>query len=75
MQYKVVPFNAVISRNDGADQAAKQLQALIDNMRADGWEYVEMANIDTYVEGTNGCFGFGAKPGYSVSVAAVVFKK
>lgn len=44
-------------------------------MKAEGWEYVEMANIDTYVEGTSGCLGFGAKPGYNAAVAAVVFKK
>ena len=34
-----------------------------------------MVNIDTFVEGTNGGFGFGAKPSYNVAVAAVVFKK
>ena len=75
MQYKVIPFNAVIGQKDGAIQAAQQLQALIDTMQADGWEYVEMVNIDTFVVGTDGCFGFGAKPSYNVSVAAVVFKK
>lgn len=75
MEYKVVPFNAVIGQKDGASQAASQLQSLIDTMKADGWEYVEMANIDTYVEGTSGCLGFGAKPGYNAAVAAVVFKK
>lgn len=75
MEYKVVPFNAVIGQKDGAAQAAKQLQTLIDTMKSEGWDYVEMANIDTYVEGTNGCLGFGAKPGYGTSVAAVVFKK
>ncbi len=75
MEYKVVPFNAVIGQKDGASQAANQLQSLIDKMKAEGWEYVEMANIDTYVEGTSGCLGFGAKPGYNASVAAVVFKK
>ena len=47
MEYKVVPFNAVIGQKDGASQAANQLQSLIDKMKAEGWEYVEMANIDT----------------------------
>lgn len=75
MEYKVVPFNAVIGQKDGASQAASQLQSLIDTMKAEGWEYVEMANIDTYVEGTSGCLGFGVKPGYNAAVAAVVFKK
>lgn len=75
MEYKVVPFNAVIRQKDGASQAASQLQSLIDTMKAEGWEYVDMANVDTYVEGTSGCLGIGAKPGYSASVAVVVFKK
>lgn len=75
MEYKVVPFNAVIGQKDGASQAASQLQGLIDTMKSEGWEYVEMVNIDTYVEGTSGCLGFGAKPGYNAAVAAVVFKK
>lgn len=75
MEYKVVPFNAVIGQKEGAKEAASQLQQLIDVTRAEGWEYVEMTNISTYVEGTSGCLGIGAKPGYNASVAAVVFKK
>lgn len=44
-------------------------------MKTEGWEYVDMANVDTYVEGTAGCLGIGAKPGYNASVAVIVFKK
>lgn len=75
MEYKVIPFNAVVRENNGAVLAAKQLQQLIDEMNADGWEYVEMVNIDTFVQGNDGCLGIGATPSYNVSVAAVVFRR
>lgn len=44
-------------------------------MKTEGWEYVDMANVDTYVEDTSGYLGIGAKPGYNASVAVIVFKK
>jgi hypothetical protein len=75
MEYKVIPFNAVVRENNGAVLAAKQLQQLIDEMKADGWEYVEMVNIDTFVQGNDGCLGIGSTPSYNVSVAAVVFRR
>jgi len=75
MEYKVVPFNANLTQNDSADVAARQLQNLIQTMQSQGYEYVSMEGIDTNVAGTNGCLGIGAKPGYSATVAVVVFRK
>ncbi len=75
MEYKVVPFNANLQQKDTANAAAAQLQSLIDQYNAEGYELVSLGSIDTYVEGSNGCLGIGAKPGYNTSVEVVVFKK
>ncbi len=75
MEYRVLPFNANLKRDDSADSAARQLQQLIDRQVAEGYEYVGLEEITTNVEGSNGCFGIGAKPGFTASVAVAVFKK
>ena len=43
-------------------------------MKTEGWEYVDMANVDTYVEGTSRCLGIGAKPGYNVQGNTELFQ-
>lgn len=75
MEFKVLPFNAQLRRGDSADGAARQLQQLIDQQRAEGYEYVRLEEITTDVAGTNGCLGIGAKPGFVVTVSVAVFKK
>lgn len=75
MGYKVMPFNANLGQQDGAEKAASQLQDLIDAQLSEGYEFVSMGNIDTAVAPESGCLGFGAKPGFSTSVAVAVFKK
>lgn len=75
MEYKVVPFNANLKHDGSAEEAATQLQTLIDNQKLNGYEFYRMDNISTNVAGTNGCLGIGAKPGYEASVAIVIFRK
>lgn len=75
MEYKVVPFNANLKHDGSVEEAAKQLQTLIDNQKLNGYEFYRMDNISTNVAGTNGCLGIGAKPGYEASVAIVIFRK
>lgn len=75
MEYKVVPFNANLQQDDAVETSAYQLQILITKYQSEGWEFVSMGNIETNVAGTNGCLGIGAKPGYTSSVAVVVFKR
>jgi len=75
MEYKVLPFNASLKRKDTADVAARQLQQLIDQQRAQGYEYVRLEEITTCIDGTNGCLGIGAKPSYIVTVSVAIFKK
>jgi hypothetical protein len=75
MTYKVVPFTAKIGNTDSASAAAAQLESVISAHAAEGWDYVRLEQVDTYVAGSNGCFGFGAVPGRSISIAMVVFRR
>jgi hypothetical protein len=74
-RYRVVPFVASVSMNEGRTQAADQLEALIERWSGDGWEYVRLESVETYIAGSAGCFGMGATPGQNVSYSMVVFKQ
>jgi|TARA_B100001964_G_scaffold229285_1_gene281403 hypothetical protein len=82
MEYKVVPFIANIEKGQGAEDAAEQLQELINNNSGKDWAYVRMETIDIIVHdpGTpaSGCFGSTpAVPASTVSMKydMVVFQK
>ena len=75
MEFKVVPFNANLKRDDASQEAVNQLQKLINQELANGFEFVRLENIETAVAPTKGCLGFGAKPGFVTSVAVAVFRK
>ena len=75
MEYRVVPFVASITLQDNAAKAAVQLQALATEYAKDGWEYIRLESVETYIAGDNGCFGFGATPARTTSVSMVVFRK
>lgn len=75
MEYKVVPFVAKITQQDSTANVANQLQTLINEYSSDGWEYIRLENVDTFVAPDSGCFGLGGKPGYSTSFKMAVFKK
>ena len=75
MNYKVVPFVAKISQKDTTASVAEQLQNLINEYSAQGWEYVRLESVETQVAPDNGCFGFGAKPGFTTNFKMAVFKQ
>ena len=76
MEYKVIPFVASIDPKTGSStQVAEQLQKKIDKYAADGWTYVGVEEVTTFVNPDNGCFGFGAKPGYTTANQVIVFKR
>ena len=76
MDYKVVPFVASIDANKGTSaHVAEQLQSLITNFSHQGWKYVRLESVITFVQPQNGCFGLGGKPGYTTSRQMVVFEK
>jgi hypothetical protein len=75
MNYKVVPFVAKITQNETTAAVAGQLQSIINQYAAEGWEYVRLENVETSVAGTGGCFGIGAKPAFNTTFSMVVFKQ
>ncbi len=76
MEYKVIPFVATASQNNmSSKNIAEQLDQLIKTHTENGWEYVRLESVSTYVQPVAGCFGNPAKPGYMTSFQMVVFSK
>jgi len=75
MQYRVIPFTASIGNTEGAGAAAGQLQHMIASLAAEGWEYVRLEQVETFIAGSSGCFGIGATPAYTRSLSMAVFRQ
>ena len=75
MEYKVVPFVASIGKKETSKVVADQLERLISIQTIQGWKYIRLESVTTYVQPDNGCFGFGGKPGFTTSRQMVVFVK
>lgn len=76
MEYKVVPFTALINQGKETSQVvANQLEDLIKQYNVLGWNYVRLESVSTYVQPDSGCFGLGAKPGYLSSYQMLVFSR
>lgn len=76
MEYKVVPFVASIDPKKGtSNHVAEQLESLIKKFTYQGWEYVRLESVSTFVHPDAGCFGLGARPGYTTNNQMVVFQK
>ena len=76
MEYKVVPFVATTSQqNMSAKNIAEQLDNLIKVHTHEGWEYIRLESVSTYIQPIDGCFGLGHKPGYMTSYQMAVFTK
>jgi hypothetical protein len=74
-EYAVVPFVAVVAHGKGSEAAATQLQQMIHSYARNGWEYVRLESVETYIEGDNGCFGIGATPPRTTVYSMAVFKR
>lgn len=76
MEYKVIPFVPSINRNkENSTEVAKQLEDIIKHHSNQGWLYVRVESVETFIKPDNGCFGLGAKPGYIESRQMIVFNK
>ena len=76
MEYKVVAFTATLNqKNETTNTVASQLENLIQQYNNQGWAYVRLESVSTYVQPDTGCFGLGAKPGYLASYQMVVFSR
>jgi len=75
MEYRVVPFSADVSSHEGGEDAADNLQSLIQSMADDGWEFVDFEQVQTYKAGSSGCFGFFATEAETFTITMVIFRK
>ena len=76
MKYKVAPFvPSVNQKKPTSEAAAEQLQMLINKMAEEGWSYIRVESISTWVAPTGGCFGIGGSPGYATSKQMIVFQQ
>ena len=76
MKYKVIPFVASIDKKKGnSSHVADQLEEIIKHHSNQGWQYIRLESVSTFVKPDHGCFGFGATPGYTTTRQMAVFKK
>ncbi|OEK09738.1 hypothetical protein A8C32_12440 [Flavivirga aquatica] len=76
MEYKVIPFVASIdSKKGNSTHVANQLEEIIKHHSNQGWNYIRLESVSTFVQPNAGCFGIGAKPGYTTSRQMIVFNK
>jgi len=76
MEYKVVPFTATLDqKKETTSVVAAQLETLIHRHTTEGWTYIRLESVSTFVQPDAGCFGIGAKPGYMASYQMVVFSR
>jgi hypothetical protein len=73
--YKVVSFQASISNTGSGQDVATSLQRAIDREATSGWEFLQIQELTTFVAGNSGCFGLGATPGTTTSMAVLIFKR
>jgi hypothetical protein len=73
--YKVVSFQASISNTGSGQDVAASLQRAIDQEATSGWEFIQIQELTTFVAGSSGCFGLGATPGTTTSMAVLIFKR
>ena len=76
MEYRVIPFYPVINRDkDNSKKVAKQLEDIIENYSNQGWRYIRLESVETFVLPDSGCFGIGSQPGYTAYRQMIVFSK
>lgn len=75
MEYLVRPFIPIHTTGTALESAASQLSELINSHMTDGWHYVRLESVTTFIPGNNGCFGYGATPATTVVSQVVVFQR
>ena len=73
--YSVVPFTANIQQQQGSREAASQLQAAINSQAQQGWDFVRLESVETYVQGDSGCLGIGATPAAMQHYKIIVLRR
>jgi hypothetical protein len=73
-EYQVVPFIGKIRNNQPPGEVSGQLQSLINQCAAQGWEFYELNDVNIEVQ--PGCLAglFGAKTAY-IQFDQVIFRR
>jgi hypothetical protein len=73
-EYKVLPFIGKLKKGQGADEASKQLDAMINTFAVDGWEFYQLADVN--IEVAPGCLAgiLGADVSY-IRFDQLVFRR
>lgn len=75
METKVIPFVPEVTDLNPAGSAANELQSIINNNAAEGWEFVSLNSMQTSVKPA-GCFGFPTSAAATeVNIQLLIFKK
>ena len=75
MEIKVVPFVPQVTDVNPTGAAAEELQSIINQMQAQGWEFVSLSSLQTSVKPT-GCNSAQNKGQASiVNFQLLIFKK
>jgi len=75
MEYKVVPIIPTLKQDQTINHIALDFESVIQKYAAEGWQYQRVESLQIWVDGSDGCFGLGATPGYHVVKQMIVFKK
>ena len=78
MEYKVVPLDPTFNSKTAtptSNDAADYLERFIKHYTDQGWSYVRVESISTFVAEDGGCFGLGSTPSYTSVKQMVVFSK
>ena len=75
MEYKVVSIVPIQRQNETAMQVAQDFEGILKKYHAEGWEYMRVDDLQTWVAPVGGCFGFGQTPGYHQVNQMIVFRK
>lgn len=75
MEYMVRSISPSLTEAGDKTIVANQIQEVIQKFTDEGWEYVGIEHLSTYVHGSKGCFGFGATPGRNITVQLIIFRR
>jgi hypothetical protein len=75
MQYKVVPIVPVIRKGENVSHLVTEFESVIQKYADQGWDFVSLESLSTWVTGNSGCFGLGATPGYMDVKQMLIFRK
>ena len=75
MTYKLVPIYPNIANKQTTGDVVTKIEAIINREAGEGWQYMHMETVTTWVAGDTGCFGIGGTPGYNTNLQILVFKQ